>query len=276
MKNLKWFLLVSIFFIVNPSAFAQKEKEIKVKIDEGKLYGTLLKVEDHKSAPIVLIIPGSGPTDRNGNSLMLQANSYRMLAENLAENGISSLRYDKLMIGKSESSIEEKDLRFETNVKQVTALIDYLSKKKFENIILLGHSEGSLIGVLAAQQRSISKFISLAGTGRAIDEVLIQQIKEQNPNFEKEVNNILETLKQGDKVDDFSPELASLFRKSVQPYLISWLKYNPKDEIRKLEIPILILHGSTDIQVTKKDALLQKEGNDEAELKIIKGMNQRN
>ncbi|PKR80689.1 alpha/beta hydrolase [Brumimicrobium salinarum] len=233
-------------------------------------------MEDHKSAPIVLIIPGSGPTDRNGNSLMLQANSYRMLAENLAENGISSLRYDKLMIGKSESSIEEKDLRFETNVKQVTALIDYLSKKKFENIILLGHSEGSLIGVLAAQQRSISKFISLAGTGRAIDEVLIQQIKEQNPNFEKEVNNILETLKQGDKVDDFSPELASLFRKSVQPYLISWLKYNPKDEIRKLEIPILILHGSTDIQVTKKDALLQKEGNDEAELKIIKGMNQRN
>lgn len=273
MRNLKSFALVTIIFMLNLSTFAQKEKEVKEKIDEGKLYGTLLQVENHKTAPIVIIIPGSGPTDRNGNGMMLQANSYRLLAENLAENGISSLRYDKLMVGKSESSIEEKDLSFETNVKQVTAMIDYLSKKKFENIILLGHSEGSLIGILAAQQREVNKFISLAGTGRRIDKVIIQQIKAQSPTFENEVKSIFQTLREGKTVTDFSPELAALFRESVQPYLISWLKYDPKEEIEKLNIPVQIIHGTTDMQVKAEDAQLQKEGKAEAHLVIIENMN---
>jgi pimeloyl-ACP methyl ester carboxylesterase len=242
-------------------------------MQEGTLYGSLISVPEKSNAPIVIIIPGSGPTDRNGNSMMVQANSYRLLAEGLAEEGIASLRYDKLMIGKSKSDLEEKDLRFETNVDQVTAWIDYLTKKKYSNIILIGHSEGSLIGMLAAQKRKVTKFISLSGTGRNIDEVLIEQLAEQYPEFEKEAKTIFEQLKKGKHVDDISTEMSGLFRKSVQPYLISWLKYAPKEEIGKLAIPVLILHGSTDIQVTMEDANLQAEGSPKAELKIIDGMN---
>ncbi|HLW29597.1 MAG TPA: alpha/beta hydrolase [Brumimicrobium sp.] len=273
MKHLNWYVLVVMIFAIHIVSFAQKEKEVKVKIKEGTLYGTLTSVADKTKAPIVIIIPGSGPTDRNGNSMLVQANSYRLLAEELAKEGIASLRYDKLKIGKSTSDVKEGELQFENNVEQVNAWIDYLKKKKYTNIILIGHSEGSLIGMLAAQQRNVTKFISLAGTGRSIDQVLIEQIANQSPQFEKETTTLLKQLKEGEKVDDFSPELANLFRKSVQPYLISWIKYSPKEEIGKLTIPVMIIHGSTDIQVTEKDAELQKEGNSKAELIIIKEMN---
>ena len=273
MKHLKWFVLLMMIFATSTFSWAQKETEVKVKIKEGTLYGSLIIAKKKKDDPIVIIIPGSGPTDRNGNSMLVQANSYRLLAEGLEKKGISSLRYDKLMIGKSTSSMEESEMLFELNVDQVTAWIDYLTKKKYSNIILIGHSEGSLIGMLAAQKGNVTKFVSLSGTGRGIDEVIIGQLAEQSPKFAKESEVVFEQLKKGDTVKNFGPELGMLFRESIQPYLISWLKYSPKEEIGKLEIPVLILHGSTDLQVKEEDATLQHEGNPKAELKIIEGMN---
>lgn len=273
MKHLNWLVLVAIFFATSTISWTQNEKEVKVKTDKGTLYGSLTSVDNYKEAPVVIIIPGSGPTDRNGNSTFIQPNSYKLLAEALSEQGISTLRYDKLMIGKSKSDLEEKNFLFEHNADQVIAWIDYLEKKKFTNIILIGHSEGSLIGMLAAQQRKVSKFISLSGTGRNVDAVLIQQIEENAPNHLAETKKIIEKMKNGETVKDYSPELSGLFRPSVQPYIISWLKYSPKTEIAKLAIPVLIIHGSTDIQVNEEDAQLQKEGNEKSELVIIEGMN---
>src|SRR5690554_5610069 len=218
MKHLNWSILVVMIFSIPLFSIAQKEKEVKVKMEDEILYGSLISVSEKSKAPVVIIIPGSGPTDRNGNSMMVQANSYKMLAEELAKEGIASLRYDKLMIGKSSSDIKEADLQFEDNASQVIAWIDYLKKKNYNNIVLVGHSEGSLIGMLAAQQRKITKFISLAGVGRSIDEVLIEQISAQSPQYTNEVKSILDELKKGEKVKSFSPELAGLFRLSVQPY----------------------------------------------------------
>ncbi|RYM33347.1 alpha/beta hydrolase [Brumimicrobium glaciale] len=273
MKHLKWLVLVALFLSTSLFSWSQKEKEVNVKIEKGTIYGNLISVENYKENPVVIIIPGSGPTDRNGNNPFMQPNTYKLLTKELAKNGISSLRYDKLMIGESKNDLSEKDLLFEDNVHQVTAWIDYLEKKKFTNIVILGHSEGSLIGMLAAQERKVSKFISLCGTGRTIDVVLAEQIAKQSPQYSKEIEKLLEKLKNGEEVTEFSPELAGLFRTDVQPYVISWLKYSPKEEIGKLNIPVLIIHGSTDIQVTAEDAKIQKEGNPKAELKIIEGMN---
>src|SRR5690554_7400138 len=101
MKHLNWSILVVMIFSIPLFSIAQKEKEVKVKMEDEILYGSLISVSEKSKAPVVIIIPGSGPTDRNGNSMMVQANSYRMLAEELAEHGIASLRYDKLMVGKS-------------------------------------------------------------------------------------------------------------------------------------------------------------------------------
>lgn len=272
MRHLNQLILVVLIFSLHNYAWSQKEKEVKVKIGKENIYGTLVTVSD-KNAPLVLIIPGSGPTDRDGNNVIMQTNTYRLLAEKLAENGISSLRYDKSGIGKSTSEVKEMDLRFEDNVTQVTAWIDFLNKKKLNKIVLLGHSEGSLIGMLAAQEREVAGLISMEGTGRTIDVVITEQITEQAPQFLDETKEILEQLKKDEIVSDIPQELASIFRESVQPYIISWIKYDPKKEIGHLAIPVLIVHGTTDIQVTEEDANLQKEGNPKAQFAMIEGMN---
>src|SRR5690554_5288308 len=273
MKLLKWITLVTLItFIISP-IWSQREKEVIVKTEKGTLYGSLIRVLGKKKAPLVIIIPGSGPTDRNGNGVLLQTNSYKFLAQELAEHGISSLRYDKFLVGKSKADVKEEDLRFEDNVDFVCAWIDYLKEKKYQDIILLGHSEGSLIGMLAAKKKVISKFISIAGTGRSIDKVLLDQLTDLPPLLLAEAKSSLEQLKRGEKVKQVSPELSGIFGHNVQPYLISWMKYSPKKEISNLNIPVLIVHGTTDLQVTKKDAEMQELGNKNAELIIIDKMN---
>lgn len=273
MKQLNCLLLVVFFIAFNTNIWSQTEKNVKVKTDYGNLYGSLIHSGSKRNNPVVLIIPGSGPTDRNGNSQISQTNSYKLLAQGLAEEGISSLRYDKLLVGESKGKISEEDLRFQHNVEFATAWINYLTTKGYNNIVVLGHSEGSLIGMLAAQKSVVSKYISLAGTGRPIDEVLIDQLSGQPHTIQPEIKRLFKQLKQGKQVEDISPELAGLFRPSVQPYLISWMKYSPKVEIGVLDIPILVIHGSTDIQVSEKDAHMQQGGNSQAELIIIEGMN---
>ncbi|PWH86852.1 alpha/beta hydrolase [Brumimicrobium oceani] len=273
MKQLNCLVLVVLFISISTNSWTQTEKKVKVKTEYGNLYGSLIHSGSKKNSPVVLIIPGSGPTDRNGNSQISQTNSYKLLAEGLAEKGISSLRYDKLLVGESKGKISEEDLLFEHNVDFATAWLNFLTTKGYQNIVVLGHSEGSLIGILAAQKNVIAKFISLAGTGRSIDEVLTDQLSGQSHPLQPEIKRLFKQLKQGKKVEKVSPELAGLFRPSVQPYLISWMKYSPKVEIGVLDIPILIIHGSTDIQVSERDAHMQQGGNAQAELVIIEGMN---
>ncbi len=67
--------------------------------------------------------------------------------------------------------------------------------------------------------------------------------------------------------------LVTLFRPSVQPYIISWFKYNPQEEIKKLQIPVLIIPGTKDIQVTTEDAKLLATANPKAKLALINNMN---
>lgn len=272
MRQVNWSILVVILFSFSTFSSAQKEKNVRVKIGDEVLYGTLTTVSE-KNAPVVIIIPGSGPTDRNGNQFLVQANTYKLLAEGFAKNGISSLRYDKLAVGESASKKEEKDMVFSGNTEQVVAWIDYLSKKKHQNIILLGHSEGSLIGILAAQEREVAKLIAISGQGRTIDKILLDQLKEIPADLKKESESILAQLKEGKKVAKISPDLAGIFRESIQPYMISWIQLDPVVEIGKLNLPILIVQGTTDLQTTVKDAELQHEGKPDAELAIIEGMN---
>jgi len=67
--------------------------------------------------------------------------------------------------------------------------------------------------------------------------------------------------------------LISLFNKSIQPFLISWIKYNPQEELQKLTIPILLINGSKDIQVQNLDAELLHKTNETSQLQLIEGMN---
>jgi ketosteroid isomerase-like protein/alpha/beta superfamily hydrolase len=194
----------------------------------------------------------------------------------LATNGIASFRFDKRGIAESQPAMTaERDLRFETYINDVKGWIALLkSDKRFSSIILLGHSEGSLIGMIAATQPEIKGFISISGAGRPADIILKAQLENKLPQqLMDESNKILDSLKAGKTVSAVDPSLIALYRPGVQPYMISWLKYDPAKEISTLKIPVLIIHGSTDLQVSLKDAKLLSVAKPDARLLIIENMN---
>lgn len=270
--------IILLLFFNTTFLFAQKfkEEEVTLKSKPGDLFGTLLIPEDYEDV-VVLIIPGSGPTDRDGNSAIIDGknNSLKYLAENMAVAGISSLRIDKRGVGKSASaSISEKDLRFDNYIDDV---IDWgyqiLNDVRFKRIIIAGHSEGSLVGMVAAKELDASGYISLAGAGFSIDEIILKQLSTQSEEMHTEAVEIFSKLKKGELVDKVSNDLASIFRPSIQPYFISWIKHNPAEEIAKLSIPILIINGTTDIQIGPENAESLHRANTSSELIIIEEMN---
>jgi hypothetical protein len=239
------------------------------------LKGTLYSPNKlNKNTDLAIIIAGSGPTDRNGNQVGLENNSLKYLAESLAQNQIAAYTFDKRIIAQmAQGTLSEKDLSFEDFISDVKEITQYFkAQKKYRKIILIGHSEGSLIGMVAAQTQA-DAFVSIAGAGRPIDEVLVEQIQKQAPSMTAEVKENLEILKKGQTFELKNPAMGILFRESVQPYMISWLKYNPRVEIQKLKIPVLLINGSRDIQVPASDAALLKAAKPDAQLKIIDNMN---
>jgi len=251
-------------------------ESITVPVKDGDLTVALQKSSKEPS-PIVLILAGSGPTDKDGNSAIAgKNNSLKMLAEGLAQEGIASVRYDKRGIGDNTSLLtKEEDITINQYVDDAVQVLNALTANKaFSSVHIIGHSEGSLIGMLAAQKADVDSFVSIAGVGRTADTLLLEQLSGQlTPAQTTEATTILAALKKGEQVQNVSAELQALFRPSVQPYMISWLKYNPAIELKRVKGRVLILQGTTDIQVNKTDAEALKHGNDKAELIYLEGMN---
>ena len=272
-----WLMLLSVDLAAQVKITSTTALDVALDTGTGSLSGTLTTVDEKERMPVVLIIPGSGPTDRDGNSpLGVQSNTYKMLADDLAARGIATLRYDKRGIRKSaEAMTSEADLRFEHGIADAAGWVRWLKKdKRFSNVIVLGHSEGSLIGMEAARDAGADAFISAAGPGRPADQLLREQLAKQlPPDLLAESNRMLDSLVAGKTIPEPNPTLAALFRPSVQPYLISWFTYDPVTSIGKLSIPVLILQGTTDIQVTVEECRLLAAGNPAAQLTIIEGMN---
>jgi len=273
MKTNFWILLIFVTTVV----FSQENKIISQEIEVNSLIkGTLFSPEKvTKKTKLVILIAGSGPTNRSGNSTVAGANnSLKFLAEGLAQNGIAVFSYDKRIFAQMISkTLDEKSLSFEDFINDAKDVITYFqTQKKYSKIIIAGHSEGALIGMVAGLNTT-NGYISLDGAGRCIDEVLSEQIAKQAPSLKDTVDKGLATLKEGKTFENKNPMLASLFRESVQPYMISWIKYDPRVEIKKLSIPILLINGTKDIQVPTTDAELLHAANPKSELKLIENMN---
>ena len=274
---LSFILMFSVQFC-NGSIGAPGTEEfdsLQLNTPTGNLFGTLLVPNPGQNQVLILIIAGSGPTDRDGNNPMMKNNSLKMLAEGLQAEGIATCRYDKRGIGGSrEAMVSESDLRFDTYVDDACAWVDYLREEySFKHILIAGHSEGSLIGMIAARKSETDGFISLAGVGETADKVLKRQLQTQ-PSFVYDyAAPRIDSLRQGLLLNSVDPMFNSLFRPSVQPYLVSWFAYDPQAEISKLDIPVLIIQGTTDIQVEVSDAQKLKEGAPNATMAILEGMN---
>lgn len=257
------------------------EQEVTLRRDFGTLVGTLL-TPDTGSETVALIIAGSGPTDRNGNSPMgVGANSYRYLAEALRDAGIASLRYDKRAIGlsKYDDPTQIAEVTLEDFIGDAVALAEELSNRGFRKIVLMGHSEGALIALRAAQQSErVSALVTLAGAGYPFDEILELQLAAQlvpgHMELLAEAKQIMTSLKKGERVEMnyHSPQLRTLFNPAVQPFIISTLRYDPRKEIRNVQVPVLIVNGDNDLQVTADNAEALASAQPRARKAIIPGM----
>ncbi len=269
-----------LFFFVSIIAHASTTKDtvfvetrIILNTKTGEIFGTITTPEKFNRIPVALIIAGSGATDRDGNNPMMKNNSLKILAAELSKNGIATLRYDKRGIAESKAAGKsETDLRFVDYVNDANEWIQLLKKdNRFSKIIVIGHSEGSLIGMAAGT--TADKFISIAGAGQSADKILKEQLSTQPKQVQDLSYPIIDSLKKGKTIDNVPQMLNSLFRPTVQQYMISWFKYDPQNEIKKLSIPTLILQGTNDIQISVEDAKRLSNANPRAELVFINGMN---
>lgn len=242
----------------------------------GQLAGTLLVPRTSGSVPVVLLVAGSGPTDRDGNGPGYTPGSLRQLAESLAVRQIATLRFDKRGVSGSVSAmLPEAQLTFEMLADDVAAWVRLLeTDRRFSRVIVAGHSEGALLGLLALRQSPAAAYISLEGPARPADEILHEQLAKQLPApLLAQSDSILARLRRGVTTDSTPPTLAALFRPSVQPYLISWFKYSGQAELARLGIPCLIVQGTHDLQVAPSEADLLQRANPRCQVARIAGMN---
>ena len=267
-------LLIYLFTLILSTVlgYSQNFKKEIIDIDsdiQGDLY-----IGDAKNKSVSIFIAGSGPTDRNGNALpIMTTNAYKLLAEGLSQNKQNIFTYDKRAVALSKKKdAPENEGIFEDNVNDLNLIINTL-KKRFSSITLIGHSEGALVALLAANDPSVTKYISISGPGETIDKTLSKQIAKNAPFLQKQSDEILSELKKGNTVDNVIPMLQSLFRPSVQPYLISWIKFDPAIEIKKLNKPILIIQGDKDLQVDLEQGKLLHQANPKSTIVTLAGMN---
>ncbi|NCP21194.1 MAG: alpha/beta hydrolase [Flavobacteriales bacterium CG_4_8_14_3_um_filter_35_10] len=272
---MKKIVIISLFItnILTAQTKDFTETELAIPSTKIAINGTLLMPNNVKSPKLIIIIPGSGPTDRNGNQGMMQTNATKFLAEALSDKKIATFRFDKNVITLlKRKDFKEENLLFDDFIEDAKNSIAYFKKdKRFSKIVVAGHSQGSLVAILVANQSD--GFISLEGAGRPIAEILYEQINNQAPFLAAPTQVVLDSLKQGQLVKNIPPLLLSVFRPSVQPFLINWMRYNPQSEIKKLSVPILLINGSKDIQVPVTDAELLHQANIKSTFIRIENMN---
>ncbi|WP_312928846.1 alpha/beta hydrolase [Stutzerimonas nitrititolerans] len=272
--------LLLILLLAMTSPFAQSMTLLNqtpaLEVPDGRLHGSLLLPKSDRPLPVALLIAGSGPTDRNGNNPMGHNDSLKRLAQGLAKQGIASLRYDKRGVGKSLAlAPDERDLSVETYVADAAAWIEKLQgDPHFSSVILIGHSEGALIASLAAARQPVAALITLAGSGRPIDDVLREQLQGRlPPALLASSHYLIDELRAGRTHQPVPEALEVLFRPSVQPYLISLFRQDPAQAFAQADAPALIIQGTHDMQVGIEDARALQRSRPDAELALISGMN---
>ncbi len=250
------------------NTFTSQDIQVNTIID-----GTLLIPNEVSKPNLAIIIGGSGPTDRNGNQSFLNNNSLKKLAEDLTNNNIATFRYDKRIVKQIRTGKIDLNIMFDDFVTDAISVIDYFKKdKNFNHIFVIGHSQGSLVGMLAAKDKA-DGFISISGPGQSIDNIIIEQIGKTYPIFTNDAKRVIDSLRKGIKTNDYPQELATVFNKDIQSFMMNWMQYDPVEEIKKLKMPVLLINGTKDLQVEPKEAELLNEAAPNSTIKLIENMN---
>lgn len=254
---------------------ASTEEGIDLAVDGLTVRGTLRMPAAPHRPPVVLIVAGSGPTDRDGNSNQgLHTDDLKQIAEGLAERGIASVRYDKRGIAASDK-VAESALRFDTYVGDARAWVDKLrASGRFGAVAMLGHSEGGLIALVVANRAKVDAVVVASTPAERASDLLRQQLATKlPPDLLRRNEEILTALERGQTVADVPAVLAPLYRPSVQGYLTSWFQVDPMAQARSLRVPLLVVQGTRDLQVPDGDAHRLASATPMAHLLEIGGMN---
>ncbi len=253
--------------------------EVEATGPEGPLKGTML--DAGKGAPVAVIIPGSGPTDRDGNNPMgVKAAHLKMLAEGLAAQGISTIRTDKRgMYGSKGAKAPGSDTKIADYVTDVGNWVATARAKTGAKCVwLIGHSEGGMVALATAQaQKDLCGVVLAASLGRKMTLVMREQFAKNpgNAPLMPQITAVLDSIEAG-KVGDTSgmhPALAPVFSPANQRYLIDTGAYDPGKLIATIKIPAMIVQGGRDLQTTMDDANAMKAGQPAATLKVFPEMN---
>ncbi|AWN23893.1 alpha/beta hydrolase [Deinococcus irradiatisoli] len=262
------------------SGLAQaSEREVSLNVPGAELHATLSLPDGAARPPVALILAGSGPTDRNGNSVAgVQTDVYTKLSAALNAAGVATLRADKRGVGQSvPADRREEALTFGDYVNDASAWINWLkADDTLGSVAVIGHSEGALTGLAAALKAPVSAYVSIAGAGENIADTLKRQLQGNAnlpPDLFREASQAIDTLRSGQRVESVSAPLMALLRPSVQPYLISWMQLDPAALLAQLQVPALIVQGGRDLQVSVQDARRLAAAQPAAQLALIETMN---
>ncbi|WP_164116303.1 alpha/beta fold hydrolase [Sphingorhabdus sp. Alg239-R122] len=253
-------------------------QEITAPGPEGDLAGTM--IDAGPDTPLILIIPGSGPTDRDGNNpRSLKAASYKLLAEELAQKNVSTLRVDKRgMFGSAAAVVDANKVTVGAYVDDINSWIKTVRQNTGRDCIwIAGHSEGGLMVLAAAQDNTeICGVITMAAPGRALADVLREQLRANpaNASLLEPSEKIMQVLEAGNRVDakDIPAPLMPLFAPAVQDFIISLFAQDPAVLAAGVRKPLLIVQGERDIQVSVADAQRIAAAQPKATLKLIAEM----
>ncbi len=250
-------------------------EELTLDRRDASLSGTLLLPE--QTEEVAVILPGSGPTDRDGTAPAgLNSNAYRLLAEALALEQVATLRADKRGVGRSTGDGNAVTLALYAG--DTGAWIDLLRARTGQACVwLIGHSEGGLVALRTATQRDdICGLILLATPGRPISQILLEQLRgapalaPHLPMAEKAILSLI--AGQPVPPENLPGPLIGIFAPPVQPFLIDLFSVDPAQQARKIGLPALVVSGTADLQINAEDARLLSDALSQGELFELENM----
>ena len=274
MKIIYWTLSILFVTVCCMDSYGQDTEELSQQLTINTfIEGTLLTPSTDDNIPLAIIIPDTGPTDRDGNQNFQKSYSLKKIAESLLDQNIASFRYDKRVLKQLRKGFVDSKISFDDFVKDAIDVVNYFNKPgKFSGIYIIGHGQGSLVGMLASKEK-VDGFISLSGSGKTIDRVIIDQISQMDNALIKDTEAAFSEMRSGRITRNYPIALESIFNSDTQPFIMSWMQYDPVEEIGNLTIPTLIISGTKDLQVSVEEAKALKDKAPNGSLKLIDKMN---
>ena len=247
------------------------------RLTAGALSG--LHIDAGPNSPVVLIVPGSGPTDLNGNSpLGIESNAYMQIADALATYGISTVRVDKRGMFSSKAAGDPNAVTVNSYAQDYRDWVEIIRTETNQSCVyLLGHSEGALmVSAAAVDNENVCGLILVSGAGRPLGDILREQLKANPANkpILEQAFAAIDTLEGGETVDttNLHSALLPLFGEQLQDFLISVMAVDPAQVATAANKDTLILQGMNDIQTSTIDAQKLADATG-GQLVLIEGVN---